>query len=156
MCPTNSFTSPSWLLEQLNFNTYLVWNLCEKQTNMCISWMTLYRYCFTNTALELTWKQNCEYCGRWEDFLCLAHLYKSSRKDKQTTWKCVFDMQWLLTGCSSVPLFLEPLSNPGHKAQQSWKVSYSVIRLSPGISGFSLQSHRSSSPTESQWLSNKL
>lgn len=65
------------------------------------------------------------------DFLCLAHLYKSFQKrinkHQHTTWKRVFDMQWLLTGCSSFPLFLDPLSNLRHRAQQNEKTALTVL-----------------------------
>lgn len=36
-------------------------------------------------------------------------LQKRVNKQQVTTWKGVFDMCWLLTGCSSFLLFLEPL-----------------------------------------------
>lgn len=48
-------------------------------------------------------------------------------------------MQRLLTGCSSFPLFLEAVSNLGHKAQLNKKVPRSGIKLSPDISDFDLQ-----------------
>lgn len=34
---------------------------------------------------------------------------KRVNKQQATTWKGAFDMRWLLTGCSSLLLFLEPL-----------------------------------------------
>lgn len=44
-------------------------------------------------------------------------LQKGINKQQPTTWKSVFDMRWLLTGCSSFLLFLEPLLMQRHRSQ---------------------------------------
>lgn len=73
-----------------------------------------------NVDLLLCLFRHCRklYIGdRWEDFLCLAGLYKSfGKRDTQTDTtqheRAPLDKQWLLTARTTFPLFLEPLLKP--------------------------------------------
>lgn len=107
---------------------------------MCTQWLTLhagtvtpYRQCIKSYVKD-----------RWEDFLCLAHLYKSSRKDKQTPANNLKVCVWYAATADRLLKFSFIFRAPFKPGAQQNKQALTVLENWARVSAASLSKQKKS------------